>query len=72
MFVVRFDTYFCENMISFKQDCDNLPEFDVDFRNYFVEQLVESKPHKEANGETSKCVYYPGITLRLVLPRNPS
>jgi len=71
----RFDFYNTKhNWISWKEGCDFLPEFDIDFQNTTIETLIEAKPHKmEIDGEKKEvhCRYYPGFTLQFASVRDP-
>lgn len=43
----RFDVYRQENEISFKKDCDQLPQFGVNYEACHMMFIEESKPYKK-------------------------
>jgi hypothetical protein len=59
----RFDYYSTnDNPISWKDEVDQLPEFDIDFEATRIETLIESKGDE---------YYYPGCILNLNIVREP-
>ena len=72
----RFDFYnTVTNWLSWKPNCDFLPEFDIDYPSTKIETLMEDKPHeikdKDGNKTKIKCKYYPGFILTFYSVRNP-
>ena len=74
----RFDYYrTTSNEISWKEDCDRLPEFDLDFKHTHVETLSEKKPYKfdgkskNEDGHNYVCYYYPGLIFSFRTVRDP-
>ena len=65
------------NELSWKQNCDFLPEFDIDYKNTSLVTLVEKKPYKinkkdvDEKGNKLFAYYYPGFTLSFITVRNP-
>lgn len=79
--VIRFDFWpTIVNPVSWKEEVDELPEFDIDFgtsilneagydyKHYF-EVIQENKPLKETK---ENCFYYPGFIFSFNLIRDPS
>ena len=66
----RFDVYRQANPISWKPNCDDLPQFGVHYEKSYLEPLKENKPFKKGEQQI-KLDYYPGMTLYIKLPRNP-
>ena len=64
------------NPISWKENVDELPEFDMDFYNTKVYTLAEKKPFKpkkdSKKNEEIMCHYYPGFILSFKTVRDPS
>lgn len=84
--VIRFDFMpTMNNPVSWKEDVDELPEFDIDFGTVNTENgyevsdyfsvVQENKPHKfkDADGKEQKtdCYYYPGFIFNFSIIRDP-
>ena len=68
---MRFDVYDQDDMVSWRNNVDMLPEFDCDFRKTHIALIEENKPHKDSEGNKIPCYYYPGIHFRIDLVRDP-
>jgi len=74
----RFDYYrTMVNELSWKPNCDFLPEFDIDYPSTSLTTLIEKKPYKvnkkdtDEKGNKYMAYYYPGFTLAFTCIRNP-
>ena len=60
--------------MSWKNGCDNSPEFDIDFLQTKVATIEEKKPYKEdesKGGKKKEAYYYPGFILSFRTIRDP-
>lgn len=63
--VVRFDYYPTgSNSISWKEEVDALPEFDMDYEDTWFDPIIEKKPFGKGDNKVD-CYYYPGFTLNI-------
>ena len=70
----RFDHYIDDmDQISWKPDCDYLPEFDMDYLHSYTSNLSENKPVKYKNNKETKmkAYYYPGFEFKIKAVRDP-
>ena len=68
--VYRFDHYTdTQKQISWKKNCDQLPEFDMDYASSYTHLISEAKPVK--GDKTRKAYYYPGFVFNIKAVRDP-
>ena len=69
--VFRFDFFpTVVNGHSWKEECCNLPEFDIDYQHSHFRVIQENKPHKVVD-ITKKLYYYPGFEFCIRTVRDP-
>lgn len=72
--VVRFDFYPTKesSAVSWKEEVDALPEFDIDYGHTCFLPIVEKKMHKDKETKTEiACYYYPGFIFCIKTIRDP-